>query len=269
MSVAATPSPPVEITVLLVDDEPDLLELLSYSLERENFRVLVAKDGVEGLELAQKEKPDVIVLDIMMPKLDGLELGALLREDAQLRLTPILMLTARTGERNEIAGLDAGADDYLPKPISPRLFVSRMKALLRREERTESASTPNLRAHDLVIDRERIRQVVANLMENAIRYNEPGGRVEVIVRSKPDDKIHVSVVDDGIGISPESIPRLTDRFFRVDKSRSREQGGTGLGLAIVKHILEALGERLEIESRADYGSKFAFKLPVDYEPQNS
>ena len=155
MSVAATPSPPVEITVLLVDDEPDLLELLSYSLERENFRVLVAKDGVEGLELAQKEKPDAIVLDIMMPKLDGLELRALLREDAQLRLTPILMLTARTGERNEIAGLDAGADDYLPKPISPRLFVSRMKALLRREERAESASTPNLRAHDLVIDRER------------------------------------------------------------------------------------------------------------------
>ncbi len=155
MSVAATPSPPVGITVLLVGDEPDLLELLSYSLERENFRVLVAKDGVEGLELAQKEKPDVIVLDILMPKLDGLELCALLREDAQLRLTPILMLTARTGERNEIAGLDAGADDYLPKPISPRLFVSRMKALLRREERAESASTPNLRAHDLVIDRER------------------------------------------------------------------------------------------------------------------
>ncbi len=121
----------------------------------------------------------------------------------------------------------------------------------------------------VVGNRERIWQVVANLIENAIRYNEPGGRVEVILRSKPDDKIHVSVVDDGIGISPESIPRLTDRFFRVDKSRSREQGGTGLGLAIVKHILEALGERLEIESRADYGSKFAFKLPVEYEPQNS
>ena len=68
---------------------------------------------------------------------------------------------------------------------------------------------------------------------------------------------------------PESIPRLTDRFFRVDKSRSREQGGTGLGLAIVKHILEAHGEQLEIESRADYGSKFAVKLLVDYEPQNS
>ena len=92
--------------------------------------------------------------------------------------------------------------------------------------------------------------------------------MEVIVCSKPDIKIHVSVVDDGIGISPESIPRLTDRFPRVDKSRSREQGGTGLGLAIVKHILETHGERLRIESCADYGSKFLFEPPADYEPRN-
>ena len=114
----------------------------------------------------------------------------------------------------------------------------------------------------VVGDRERIRQVFANLIENAIKYNEPQGRVEVMVRRKSDGSVRAAVVDDGIGISPESIPRLTERFFRIDKSRSRSQGGTGLGLAIVKHILEAHGEQLEIESRAGYGSTFGFDLPV-------
>lgn len=155
MTAAISPTLPGQSTVLLVDDEPDLLELLSYSLVREGFRVLVGKDGIEGFEIAQQEKPDVIVLDIMMPKMNGIELCERLREDAQLRLTPILMLTARTGEWDEIAGLEAGADDYLPKPISPKLFLSRVKAILRREERVDSAMSPNLRAHDLVIDRER------------------------------------------------------------------------------------------------------------------
>ncbi len=149
-----TRSPEVT-TVLLVDDEPDLLELLSYTLEREGYRVVVAKDGAEGLVTAQAEKPDIIVLDIMMPNMDGIELCAKLREDAHLRLTPILMLTARTGERDEIAGLEAGADDYLPKPISPRLFLSRVKAILRRDERMDSVSSVNLRVHDLHIDRDR------------------------------------------------------------------------------------------------------------------
>lgn len=111
-------------------------------------------------------------------------------------------------------------------------------------------------------DRERIRQVLANLMENAIKYNERGGRVEVMVRSQPGGMVRVAVVDDGLGFHADVIPRLTERFFRVDKSRSREQGGTGLGLSIVKHILEAHHARLSIESKPDYGSKFAFELPA-------
>lgn len=142
-------------SVLLVDDEPDLLELLQYSLEAAGFRVRTARDGAEALALATEAPPDVFVLDIMMPRMDGLVLTERLREDGRLRLTPILMLTARTEERDEIAGLDAGADDYLPKPVSPRLLVSRVKALLRRGEREENASTALLRVHDLVIDRER------------------------------------------------------------------------------------------------------------------
>ncbi|GAB5535441.1 MAG: ATP-binding protein [Rubricoccaceae bacterium] len=112
-------------------------------------------------------------------------------------------------------------------------------------------------------DRDRLRQVLTNLVENAIKYNEPGGAVEIVARSLPSEgRVRISVVDDGIGIPAAAIPRLTDRFFRVDKSRSREQGGTGLGLAIVKHILEAHGQKLSIDSRESYGSTFSFSLPV-------
>ena len=142
-------------TVLLVDDEPDLLELLQYALEKEGFRVLTARDGKDALELAESDPPDVFVVDIMMPRMDGVELTERIRESARLRLTPILMLTARIEEEDEIAGLEAGADDYLPKPVSPRRFVTRVQAILRRTAREDAASTAQLRVHDLVVDRER------------------------------------------------------------------------------------------------------------------
>ena len=110
-------------------------------------------------------------------------------------------------------------------------------------------------------DRDRVRQVIANLVENALTYTNTGGHVEITARQRLGGELRVAVVDDGIGIPPDSLPRLTDRFFRVDKSRAREHGGTGLGLSIVKHILEAHGQRLGVESRPGYGSSFAFSLP--------
>ena len=113
----------------------------------------------------------------------------------------------------------------------------------------------------VLADRERIRQVLTNLAENAVKYNEPGGHVEVTARERDTGLVRVGVVDDGIGIPPEALDRLTERFFRVDKSRSRDQGGTGLGLAIVKHLLEAHGQSLDVDSRVGYGSTFAFSLP--------
>ena len=110
-------------------------------------------------------------------------------------------------------------------------------------------------------DRDRIRQVLTNLVENAVKYNEAGGHVEVAARLRDTGDVRIAVVDDGIGIPEDALGRLTERFFRVDKSRSRAEGGTGLGLAIVKHILEAHGQRLDVESRVGYGSAFAFALP--------
>lgn len=110
-------------------------------------------------------------------------------------------------------------------------------------------------------DRDRIRRVLVNLADNAIKYNEAGGTVTLKARAPSDEEVSISVADDGIGIPPEHVPRLTERFYRVDKSRSRNQGGTGLGLAIVKHILAAHDCTLQVESTPGEGSTFHFSLP--------
>lgn len=111
-------------------------------------------------------------------------------------------------------------------------------------------------------DKNQVKQVLINLIENGIKYNVPGGKVEVSVFTKPKqpERVFVSVQDTGIGIDEKDIPRVTERFFRVDKSRSRERGGTGLGLAIVKHIMEAHGEKFSIDSEPNKGSTFTISL---------
>ncbi len=114
----------------------------------------------------------------------------------------------------------------------------------------------------VVGDRNHLRQVLSNLVDNAIKYANPGGRVAVVVRQLPEGPVKVAVVDDGIGISKAHIERLTERFYRVDRSRSRDQGGTGLGLAIVKHILSAHGAELTVDSVPGRGSTFGFTLPA-------
>jgi two-component system phosphate regulon sensor histidine kinase PhoR len=111
-------------------------------------------------------------------------------------------------------------------------------------------------------DRDQIRLVVQNLLDNAIKYTDPGGEVRLFVRREPVGKVTVFVQDTGCGIPPEHLPRITERFYRVDKSRSRAQGGTGLGLAIVKHIIEAHRQQLIIESEVGRGSSFGFTLSL-------
>lgn len=125
-------------TILIVDDEEDLLELLQYNLGKEGFRTVTASDGVEGLKRAREEDPDLIILDIMMPKLDGIDVCRSIRHDASLREKPVIMLTARTEDGDFVAGLDVGADIYLGKPVSVPVLISQVKALFRRAERTEN-----------------------------------------------------------------------------------------------------------------------------------
>lgn len=138
--------PPVmtdqKIKVLIVDDEPDILEFLDYNLSRNGFDTIQASNGMDAIKLADQEEPDLILLDIMMPDMDGVETCYELRKNPKLKETIIAFLTARSEEYSEIAGLEAGADDYIQKPIRPRLLLSRIKALMRRKE----SSRPSIQA---------------------------------------------------------------------------------------------------------------------------
>lgn len=143
--------------ILVVDDEPDILEFLQYNLEKEGFSVVTASDGEAGIQMAEKENPDLIILDIMMPKMDGVEVCRVLRSRPQFAQTVIAFLTAREEDFSQIAALETGGDDYITKPIRPRVFLSRIRALLRRSERIEKEDTENIiNIGDLAIDRDRI-----------------------------------------------------------------------------------------------------------------
>ncbi|HUR30537.1 MAG TPA: response regulator transcription factor [Saprospiraceae bacterium] len=120
--------------VLIVDDEPDILEFLHYNLSRNGFDVIQATNGLDAIKMADKEIPELILLDIMMPGMDGVETCYELRKNDKLNESIIAILTARSEEYSEIAGLEAGADDYIQKPIRPRLLLTRIKALMRRKE---------------------------------------------------------------------------------------------------------------------------------------
>ena len=141
-------------TILVVDDERDLLDLIEYNLKKEGFKVFKAENGEEGISKAKEHRPDLILLDIMMPKMDGLEAVEIMRKDDDLKKTPIIFLTARSDEKTEIDGLNKGGDDYITKPISTTKLVSRIKAVLRRFDDSEQTAN-KLEVHDLEIDKDR------------------------------------------------------------------------------------------------------------------
>ncbi|MFH1122002.1 MAG: response regulator transcription factor [Bacteroidota bacterium] len=143
-----------QFKILLADDEPDVLEFLSYNLKKEGYQTLKAKNGRDALSLALKELPHLIILDVMMPEMDGIETCREIKQYPELRNAIVVFLTARGEDYSQIAGFEAGADDYITKPIKPRILTSRVKALLRRYNTADqSPGTYNL--PDMVIDREK------------------------------------------------------------------------------------------------------------------
>lgn len=140
--------------VLIVDDEPDILELIEYNLKKEGYHVYTASNGQEAVTQAKKYLPDLIILDIMMPKMDGIEACRILRTMPEFKNTFMVFLTARSEEYSEIAGFNVGADDYIAKPIKPRALISRINAILKRNIQTEDQTENKLEISDLVIDRE-------------------------------------------------------------------------------------------------------------------
>ncbi|MBU3741607.1 MAG: response regulator transcription factor [Candidatus Kapabacteria bacterium] len=147
-----------EQTILIVDDEQDILDLISYNLSKEGFKVHTAINGLQAVEIASSVRPDLVILDIMMPGMDGFEVCRTLRNNAETAATAIMFLTAKSGEIDQVLGLELGADDFIQKPISPRVLIARVKTILRRgieRVRTETVAAPEvLRVGSIEINRQ-------------------------------------------------------------------------------------------------------------------
>jgi two-component system alkaline phosphatase synthesis response regulator PhoP len=146
------------IKILLVDDEPDILEIVGYNLSSGGYEVFTASDGLKGIEIAKKELPNLIILDVMMPNMDGIEACEKLRELPELSNTIITFLTARSEDYSQVAGFDAGADDYITKPIKPKVLLSKVKGLLRRTS-VEKKEDSSLKVGHLLINRDEYKVI--------------------------------------------------------------------------------------------------------------
>ncbi|MBX2979111.1 MAG: response regulator transcription factor [Flavobacteriales bacterium] len=167
--------------VLLVDDEADIIELLKYNLEREGFVVLTALNGKDAIKVAKASRPDLIVLDIMMPGMDGVEVCNQLRQMPEFKNTVITFLTARSEDYSQIAGFDAGADDYITKPVRPKVFISKVKALLKRtgQDRPEGQV---LESNGIKVDLERVMVYAAG---KELQLPKKEFELLVLLMSKP------------------------------------------------------------------------------------
>lgn len=213
--------------VLLVDDEPDILEFLSYNLKKEGYTTFTAATGRQALDVALKNEPHLIILDVMMPDLDGIETCREIRSIDSLKNVLVAFLTARGEDYSQIAGFDAGADDYIAKPIKPRVFISRVKALLRRVGENKEEKSGILELGDLQIDKERYLLYYKNQELQA-----PKKEFELLslLASKPGkvftrDEIMKTVWGDEVIVGDRTIDvhirklreKLDDRFIKTVK----------------------------------------------------
>lgn len=148
-----------DITILLVDDEPDILEIVGYNLSAEGYQIVTAKNGIEAIAKAKKDMPHLIIMDVMMPEMDGIEACEQIRKIPELSETIITFLTARNEDYSLVAGFDAGADDYITKPIKPKVLVSKVKALLRRLKEEEEVVEKVVTVGNITINRDEYKIV--------------------------------------------------------------------------------------------------------------
>ena len=196
--------------ILIVDDEQDIVELLKYNLEKEGYKCYTASNGEEGVAKARAKKPDLILLDIMMPKVDGIEACRQIRADDSLSDVFIAFLTARAEEYSEIAGFDVGADDYITKPIKPRVLISRIKALLSRKK--EDVKKESIEIGDLLIDRNTF-----DVTLRGMRMTLPKKEFELLylLASKPDKVFtREAILNKVWGLDVSVVDRTIDVHIR-------------------------------------------------------
>lgn len=220
-------------TVLVVEDEKNIAELVKYNLEQEGFRVLSAANGSTGLEQARKEKPSLIILDLMLPGIDGIEICKILKQNYKTSHIPIIMLTAKSQESDKIVGLELGADDYVTKPFSPRELVARAKAILRRVR--EKTKREVLKAGALEIDT--AKHVVA------IK-----GKPQELT-SKEYDLLHALMEADGRVLSREF---LLERVWGYDQSVNIETRTVDMHIGQLRKKLKPETQRIVTVKNVGY-----------------
>jgi len=208
-------------TVLIIEDEPSLVEVLSYNLEKEGFEVLTASNGRDGLERARAVLPDLVILDLMLPLVDGLQVCAQLRGDAKTQNIRILMLTARSEETDEVVGFNVGADDYVTKPFKVRPLIHRIKALLRRNEKSKS-ETSVLSVHGVEIDKAsfevRVDDKELELTRTEFRL------LWTLMRQPGRSFSRLELMDSSRGMDANALERTIDVHVRALRKKMGEPG---------------------------------------------
>lgn len=216
-----------DIKILLVDDEPDILEIIRFNLDKEGYQIKTASNGIKAIEVAEKFLPNLIILDVMMPDLDGIETCERLRQDNRFKETIIMFLTARGEDYSHVAAFDAGADDYVTKPVKPKVLVSKIKGLLRRFKEKDTSTTSQLEFKNLTIDKEAYKVIVKGKdltmprKEFELLYllaSKPG---KVFKREKIMDKVwgsDVVVGDRTIDVHIRKLrEKIGENFFKTIK----------------------------------------------------
>ncbi|HEX9794735.1 MAG TPA: response regulator transcription factor [Planctomycetota bacterium] len=210
-------------TLLLVEDDPDLLEVLRLTFEREGYETVLASDGRQALELARRHQPDLVVLDVMLPGMDGIEICQALRGDPSLARVPVLMLTARSEEADVVLGLGVGADDYLAKPARPRELAARVKALLRRSRGRDPAVVDEVMRFDsLVVDPVRFEVRVG---ADAVRFTPTEFRLLQTLAASPGRVFRRNeLIDSAVGSDAVVTDRTIDTHIKAVRKKLGEQG---------------------------------------------
>ena len=204
-------------SILIIDDDEDIREIISYSLEKEGYQVYTASNGNDGLKAARKNIPSLILLDVMMPEMDGMEVCQLLRADEKTKEIKICFLTARSEDYSQIAGFDAGADDYVTKPVKPKVLASRIKAILRRKGNTKQEVEKNLGG--ITINREKYE-----VLKNGEPIHLPRKEFELLalLASRPGDVFERDVILESVWGSEIVVG---DRTIDVHIRKLREKIG--------------------------------------------
>ena len=216
-----------EIKILCVDDEPDILEILKYNLSNEGYNVSTAADGKSAIEIAYNISPNLIIMDVMMPNMDGIEACEKLRSDEKFNDTIIMFLTARGEDYSHVAAYDAGADDYVTKPVKPKVLVSKVKGLLRRLKKVIATDINEIVFDDIKIDREKYKVYIS---DNVLNLPRKEFELLYLLASKPDkvykrEKIMEAVWGSEVVVGDRTIDvhirklreKVGDKYFKTIK----------------------------------------------------